>query len=238
MDDQDLYRRQDAALRRLIEIVQQTPRDRRAWKEAMHQLLCDIPPKLTRCNHPSYPDVLSETLELVCERIQEFEFRSDATTSSFIAWIHNKLRHKYRILDLNREPPRLSLDDSIPGEGRTTFIEQLADSRPSTIWDLEAEMERLQQQESKERIGKQLWNYIERDPDQRLRNCASRKYPHCNCQEVALRRYLGTPPQSLPQIAEALRVPYQTLVSQWKKKFQPLLQTIAHEFGYSPNQEL
>ena len=238
MDDYAENRRQDEALRHLIEVVQQTSPDRRVWKESMHQLLCYIPPKLTRCSHPGYPDVLNETLQLVCERIQEFEFRSDSTTSSFITWIQNKLRHKYRILDLSREPLGLSLDDSVSGESKTTFVDQLADYRPNTIWDLDADIERLQRQESNERIGRRLWDYIEQDPDRRLRNCASRKYPHCNCQVVALRRYLKTPPQSLPQIGKALEVPYQTLMSQWKKKFQPLLQTIAREFGYSPNQQL
>lgn len=238
MDDQDDYLCQEETLRHLIEVVQQTPRDRRAWKDAMHQLLCYIPSKLTRCSHPSYPDVLNETLRLICEQIQEFEFRSDSVTSSFIAWVHNKLRHKYRILDLNRESSNLSLDGRVTAESGTTFIDQLADSRPNTIWDLDAEIERLQRQETNERIGRRLWRYIEQDPDKRLRSCASRKYPHCNCQEVALRRYLKTPPQSLPQIAKALEVPYQTLMSQWKTNFQPLLQTLAIEFGYSPNQDL
>jgi hypothetical protein len=241
MDDQDDYRYLEDTLRQLVQVLQHIQKGSREWRKAMNQLLGWIPtlPKLARCTHPSYPDVLNETLELIFEKIQEFRPRLASVTHSFVAWINYKLRHKYRVLELCREQPALSLDTEIfEGESKTTFVELLADPHPSTIWELEEKIACWQQQENSKRIGKQLWNYIQRDPDGRLRNCVSRGHPHCSCQEIAIRLYLGTPPQKLPKIAEELNIPYQTLIYQWKNKFHPLLQTIAREFGYSPNQDL
>lgn len=240
MNEQDDYRDLEDALRQLVQRLRQKQKGSREWRKAMNQLLGWIPtlPKLARCQHPGYPDVLNETLELIFERIQDFSPRFASVTQSFTAWINYKLRHKYRVLELCREQSALSLDTEISeGERKTTFVELLADSRPSTIWELEEKIAGWQQQENSKRIGRQLWNYIQQDPEGRLQGCVSREHPHCNCQEIAIRLYLQTPPQKLPKIAEELDVPYQTLIYQWKNKFHPLLKTVAREFGYSPNQD-
>lgn len=211
-----------------------------AWsgEKAMHQLLSYVQclPGLAKCSHPEYPDVLSATLAMVSTQIQEFQPRSDSFSSSLAAWINYRLRHKYRILDLHRHNSSdiLPLDRRIPNEegSRKTFTDLVADPHPSTIWEIEAQIEQWQQQEKYVSVGVKMWQYIEQDPEGRLRDCHPRQNPECNCQLLSQRMLLKNPPDKLPALAREFNIPYQTLVSHWKNRGLPLLQAIARELGY------
>lgn len=222
MDEQDEY------LRQIIVAVCQPPDGSLERKKAMNHLLSYIPrlPGLAKCSHLDYPDVLSATLAMVSTRIQEFQPRSDSLSSSLATWINYKLRHKYRISELyqhNSSDP-LPLDNSI-----TPLV---ADPHPSTIWDIEAQIEQWQQQEKYVRVGVKIWEYIEQDPEGRLRSCHPRQNRECNCQLLSQRMLLKNPPDRLPAFAKEFNIPYQTLVYHWKNKGLPLLQSIARELGY------
>lgn len=231
---------QDERLRQIITAVRQLADGSREWRKAVHQLLSYIQglPGLARCSHPDYPEVLNDTLALVCEKIQEFQPDSASLTSSLVVWINYKLRHKYRVLELYQYAPAhsISIDNQVrtEEESKATFAEQLPDPHPSNIWELEAEIERWQQQRNIESVGTRLRQYIEQDPEGKLRSCSSRKYPNCNCYLLSQRLYLRNPPDNLARFASEFNVPYQTVVSHWKNKGLPLLQAIAHELGINP----
>lgn len=235
---------QDERLDQIIAAVRQHPEPSLEWRKAMDQLLSYIPrlPGLARCSHLDYPEVLNDTLALVGKKIQEFRPVSDSLSNSLVVWINYKLRHKYRVLELYQHSPDspISIDNQacIEAGSRETFAEKLPDPRPSTIWELEDEIERWQQQQKIESIGSKLRRYIEQDPEGKLRRCVSRKYPDCNCHLLSQRLYLRNPPDNLATFASQFNIPYQTVVSHWKKKGLPLLQAIAIEIGYSPNQHL
>ena len=232
MDEQDEY------LRQIIAALRQHPNGSREWKKAMRQLLSYVQrlPGLAKCSHPDYPEVLSETLTLVSKQIQEFQPCYDSLSSSLAGWINKKLRHKYRTLELYRANPfvTLSLDRPIGYEEDPggTFTELIPDPQPSTIWEIEAQIEQWQQQEKNVSVGIKIWQYIEQDPEGRLRSCHPRQNPECNCQVLSQRILLKNPPDKLPDLAKKFNIPYQTLVSHWKSKGLPLLQTIARELGY------
>lgn len=232
MDEQDEY------LRQIIAAVCQYPDGSRERRKAMHQMLSYIQrlPGLAKCSHPDYPEVLSATLAMVSTQIQEFQPGYDSLSKSLVGWINKKLRHKYRILELYRPNPlvTLSLDHPIgyeEGPGGT-FTELISDPHPSTIWEIEAQIEQWQQQEKNVRVGIKIWQYIEQDPEGRLRSCHPRQNPECNCQILSKRILLKNPPDKLPEFAREFNIPYQTLVSHWKSKGLSLLQTIARELGY------
>ena len=233
MDKQDEY------LRQIIAALRQHSKGSREWRTAMNQLLSYVQRllELAKCSHPDYPEVLSETLDLVSTQIQEFQPRYDSLSSSLAGWIYKKLRHKYRTLELYRANPcaTLSLDYPIGYEedpGGTTLTELIPDPQPSTIWEIEAQVEQWQQQEKNVSVGNKIWRYIEQDPEKRLRSCHPRQNPECNCQLLSQRILLKNPPDKLPDLAKKFNIPYQTLVSHWKSKGLPLLQTIARELGY------
>lgn len=232
MDEQDEY------LRQIIAAVCQHPDGSMERRKAMHQLLSYIQrlPGLAKCSHPDYPDVLNATLAMVSTRIQEFQPRSDSLSSSLATWINYGLRHRYRILELYQHNPSdtLSLDNSIlKEEGRKeTFTDIVADPHPSTIWEIEAQIEQWQQQEKYVSVGVKMWQYIEQDPEGRLRDCHPRQNPECNCQLLSQRMLLKNPPDKLPAFAREFNIPYQTLVSHWRNRGLPLLQAIARELGY------
>ena len=215
MDEQDEY------LRQIIAALRQHPNGSREWKTAMRQLLSYVQrlPGLAKCSHPDYPEVLSETLTLVSKQIQEFQPCYDSLLSSLAGWINKKLRHKYRTLELYRANPfvTLSLDHPIKYEEDPggTFTELIPDPQPSTIWEIEAQIEQWQKQEKNVSVGNKIWHYIEQDPQRRLRSCHPRQNPECNCQLLSQRILLKNPPDKLPELAKKFNIPYQTLVSHW-----------------------
>ena len=56
------------------------------------------------------------------------------------------------------------------------------------------------------------------------------------CQILSYRLIIKDPPDSFTQIAQDLDIPYQTLVSHWKRSL-PLLQAQAQIFGYESTRD-
>ncbi len=98
-----------------------------------------------------------------------------------------------------------------------------------------AAIDRLIQQEQL-LVVEELKRYIEQDPEKKLRNCQPRGRPNCNCQTLSQKILLANSPHEIIKIAKELNIPYQTLLAHWKRKCIPLLQKLAIDFGYKPNE--
>jgi hypothetical protein len=122
-------------------------------------------------------------------------------------------------------------------EGSETLSDRLADSVPCTLLEIEAQTRREQEQQKNQRIGVQLKQYIDQDPEGKLRRCHPQAYPECNCQILSQRLLLKYPPDKLAIVARDLNINYNTLTWHWKNKALPLLQAIARSLGYQPNVE-
>ncbi|MEG3929541.1 hypothetical protein [Microcoleus sp. D3_18a_C4] len=93
-----------------------------------------------------------------------------------------------------------------------------------------------EQSKNKQRIGRKLWQYIEDDPDGKLRNSYPDNKPEANCQVLARRLLLKDPPDKFSVIAKELNINYQTFKSHWKRTGLPLVKEIALKFGYQPEE--
>lgn len=222
----------DQQLQQLIAAVCQATPQSWQWQQAMTLLLTQVLalPGLARSSHPNYPDVLNETLAELGDRLcREFQPQPGLSLeTSLVAWINKKLRLKYRVQDLyepTRQPP-LPLEIDLPAPG------------PCTLWELEAEIEQQQQQQQAMTVGRQLQQYVEQDPQGRLRQCHPGAYPAANAQVLSQRLLIKSPPDKLAELARELEVPYQALYWHWKNKVLPLLQEIAQNFGYRPDRKI
>ncbi len=145
--------------------------------------------------------------------------------------IQNKVCNQYR--QLKRQPFTWSLDAPTKTKTGEKFdSEGVADD--TTEVGIEQLIER-EQAKNQQRIGRQLWQYIEDDPDGKLRNSYPSDKPDANSQLLA-RRLLKDPPDKLSVIARELNIKYQTLNSHWKRASLPLLKEIVLEFGYQPEE--
>lgn len=165
--------------------------------------------------------------------------------------IQLKILDQYRKLE--RQPFTFSLDAPTKTKTGEEFdSEGVADD--TTEVGIEQLIER-EQSKNQQRIGRQLWQYIEDDPDGKLRNSYpseridktqpnspenSRPRPDANCQVLAVRLLLKDPPDQFSVIAKELNINYQTLKSHWKRTGLPLIKEIgnriAQECGYQPEE--
>ncbi|MEM9542674.1 MAG: hypothetical protein AAGA60_24680 [Cyanobacteria bacterium P01_E01_bin.42] len=245
---------QEERLKQLIDEIRQSPKNSLTWRKAMNRLLLEIQnlPGLTKSTHPDYAAVLNDVLLRLAEEIHEFEPQHDSFTASLVAWIELKLRLKYAVRDLHRSPRSrsrktqktikeefreqsrqkpLSLDTPVTSEAGETFSDRLASSL-ANFWELQAEIEREQQQQKNVRIGVKLQDYINRDPERKLQGCHPKAHPRCHCQMLSQRLLIKQPPDRLTQIAKEFQIKYHTLNWHWQNKALPLLRSIAIEFGY------
>jgi hypothetical protein len=249
----------DERLRQLIATVRQHPDGSPVWRKAMNQLLLEIQqlPGLVRSSHPDYWEILNDTLMQLGEKIKEFEPRYPSMEKSLVVWINRKLRLRYEVLSLSfpgRIRPKLktalaeykaqlrklplSLDAPVGDESGATFTDMLPDESPSTLWDLEAEIQRQQEKLKTQRIGIQMRQYIEQDPEGKLRNCYPRAYPHCHAHLLSKRRCLKDPPDKFKEIAADLDMGLTKVTSHWFDRCIPLLQKVAESFGYRSDSEI
>jgi AcrR family transcriptional regulator len=153
---------------------------------------------------------------------------SEIIRQNFVKRFNRILKNKKKDIsrDLKRQP--LSLDKPIDGqESETTHLSNISDKTLSGLDNLISKEE----EEQIRRIGQRLWQYIEEDPEEILRNCHPRKRPNANCQQLARRFLLKEKPNKI-DIARELDINPQTLYSHWNRKCLPHLREIAIKFGY------
>lgn len=220
----------------ITQIRQHVPKSLQ-WRLAMNRLLLEIQqfPGLRKSSHPDYPEALNLTFKWISNNISEFEPNSDSVAESLVRWVNSYLR--WRIQDLyspDKNAP-LSLDAPIASDfGEITLLDKLPNS---TLSGLDALIENSQR-ENNQRIGLQLEHYIERDPEEKLKNSYPRSCAKCNCQFLSQRLVLKEPPDKVTDIARDLSIPRTTVNSHWKRKCEPMLQKIAEDLGYKQEQSL
>ncbi len=224
-------------LRELLEAVRQNPTESKQWRIAMHRLLLELQqlPGLLKSSHPDYLQALNQTWEKISRDIgREFEPRSESLEKSLVNWINGYLYWRIKDLYSSKASTPLSLDAPIKkDEEQTTLIELLADTGLKTpeLDGLDLYIEQLQQQ-TIQRLGGRMKDYIEQDPQNKLKNCCPRAYPNCHCQLLSQRRYLKEPPDTFENIAQELYLPLRQLTNHWYGRCKPLLQEIAKSLGY------
>ncbi len=142
----------------------------------------------------------------------------------FISWVVMIL--KWDCYDIKRgKHSELSLDKSIGRDGENvTKKDMLPDLKISGI-------EALLVNELK-KIGKQIQEYIQLDPDSQLRGCHVRDRPDINCQVLLQLRLLSEPHLTLQDISQRLQSPLQTIKSRLERNCLPIIRNIALELGY------
>lgn len=223
------------------------------WRKALNRLIAEIQqlPGLTRSPHPDYYEALDDTLLHLIDEIQSFVPQHPSIVQSLTAWINGKLRLKYRVRELynpsgDRRPRKLktpqaqfrnrsrkvplSLDKPLTTTGNETFGDRLA--APS-LWEVREQLERDRRSQHHTCIGRQLQQYIEQDPEGKLKQCHPGNYPDCHTQVLSQRLLLKSPPDKLAQIARDLKINYHTLNWHWQYKALPLLRSIALDLGYT-----
>ena len=216
-------------LQELITQIWQSPNPSPERQKAINRLLILIQQlrELNRSSHQDYPEAFNRTLEWVNKNIQNFQPGS-SWEKSFVTWINGYLKwrirdlytpdHKYESLDktiINKEGDATTLGDKLPG---------------NTLSLLEIKIAELQQAKVKKQ-GEEIRQYIQADPEEKLRASHPRKYPECHCQLLANQLLLAEPQNKIADISKELNISNQTLYSHWKRKCLPLLQEIANKFG-------
>lgn len=250
---------EDDRLYQLIAEVCQYPDGTREWRKAMNRLLMTVQawPEFRKYIRPDSPDyfldALNQTWEWFSRNIRNFKPRTSSLRTDLVKWLNGYLY--WRIRDgashksASEKAVQFSLDETISdfeSGDVTTWIERVSSqgevlgtaSKPSILSGLETYVEQLQAQ-SDQQLATKLADYIEHDPEGKLRDSYPRKHPECNCQILAQRLLFifKDPPDKLTDIARECQINYQTLVSHWKLKGLPLLQQIAIDLGYHSQEQ-
>jgi hypothetical protein len=230
----------DRQLQQQLEAVLAAPTQSAIRAKAMSCLLRTLQqlPGIRVVNHQDYLLALNQTWEWMSRHIDEFQSSTDSLANDLVKWINGYLY--WRIHDLYRSPDRqqhLSLDEEILNNGET-YLDLLSTSGQLgfDLNTLDAHIQLLQQQE-RQGIAAQIEAWIALDPDRQLETCYPRDRQHCHCQLLSSRIIIKDPSDSFTQIARDLDIPYQTLVSHWKRSCLPILQAQARKFGYGSSED-
>jgi len=213
------------------------------------ELLLKLIPRLQgiyRVSRGDYPDALNRALEgisvfrgNVCGHgIRQFvnkyhlDLENDepaVVRQCFVRRFNRIIRIKIAEI-YNEKEDVLSLNVTI-GDGDTTLVDKQSDPNTGDVIDKRIEEE---DRTETQRFYRELRRYLEKDPENKLRQCHPRGYPQSNCQELVKRRLLKKPPDKWEDIAQELKTPYGTVTSHWHRRCKPLLREIALELGYKP----
>lgn len=217
-------------LQNLITQIKQYQNPGPERQKAINRLLILIQqlPGLYSSSHQDYLEAFNRTLEWVCKNIESFEPRPPSWEKSFVVWINGYL--KWRIQDLYTPDNRYdSLDKLISNEGEklTTLGEILPANSLSLLEQKIAELQKAKRQ----RQGESVRQYIETDPEEKLRSSHPKKHPECNCQILAIQLNFTVPPKKISEICKEINISNQTVYSHWNRRCIPLLREIANKFG-------
>ncbi|MBE9183312.1 hypothetical protein IQ270_00870 [Microcoleus sp. LEGE 07076] len=194
-----------------------SPQRRKLLNRLLRQL--QLLPKLSKVAHPYYWEALNKTWEWLDSNLHEFEPRRSPIQDSLTYWINGHLR--YRIIDLYAKKNQ-----------KNGCLEYLENRRYEIecLDGLEAEIERIDR-EKNQALARAIAQYIDRDPDKKLRNCHPRNRPDCNCQSIVQKLFLEESPQKMSAIARQLNINTQTINSFWKRKGFTKVQEIARQIA-------
>ncbi|MBV8885739.1 MAG: hypothetical protein JO235_17325 [Chroococcidiopsidaceae cyanobacterium CP_BM_RX_35] len=212
-------------------------------RKAMHRLLIELQrlPGILKSSHPDYLEALNQTWEWLGRNIcSRFELPTSEIQASLVKWINGYLKWRIRDVHSRRTSshPRLDVPIGDPEAG-TTLLDLISETgfNTPTLTGLDGYIEGLQRQKV-QRIGLELETYMQQDPDGKLQNCYPVTHPDCNCHKLCLRRYLQEPPDTFDQIAQDFNMKCTQVTNHWYGRCKTLLQTIAVDLGYRPDEDL
>jgi hypothetical protein len=231
----------ESQLRQQLAAVVAAPVQSAARAKAMSRLLRTVMQLsgIRQVNHQDYLLALNQTWEWMSRNVDEFKSSTDCLEDDLVRWINGYLY--WRIYDIYQvkptQQPDLRLDAPIFDEGET-YLDLLSETGfiDRNLHTITEQIELLQQQEDR-KIATQIEAWIHLDPDRELRSCYPRDRDYCHCQILSYRLLLKDPPDSFTKISTDLNIPYQTLVSHWKRRCLPLLQNQAKVFGCQVSNE-
>ncbi|MGL5066151.1 MAG: hypothetical protein ACRC62_39785 [Microcoleus sp.] len=208
----------DENLRELIIQVCSHPRGSWDRRKSMNRLLMEVHrlPQLSKSSHPQYWEAFGITWEWLDKNLHNFHPTRSPLQDSFVAWINAFLR--YRIKDLYTQR-----DSHIIYTGDTEY-EKLS----GCFSGFNSAIEQLETEEKKCWV-RAIEQYIDRDPEEKLRRCHPRNRPDCNCQIIAQKLFLQPVPEKMTALAKQLNISAQTLDSFWRRKGWLQVQAIARE---------
>jgi len=212
---------QDELLCQLIFTICSQPHDSLQRRKSMERLLLKVQslPKLSKSFHPDALEAVNKTWEWLDNNIHNFHPRSSPIRDSLVTWINGNLR--YRIRDLYAAKPQnmVSLD----------VIERSQLYHPC-LGSVDAYIEQLEAEENQS-LARKIVQYINRDPEAKLRKCYPKNRPDCNCQIIAKKLFLQHSPEKLSAIARQLNINTQTIHSFWRRKGFPRVRSLATEIA-------
>jgi hypothetical protein len=230
----------ETPLARLLDAVFQALPHSVARAKALSHLIRHLQnsPRIRKVAHQDYLLALNQTWEWLSREIDRFQRTDNSLEDDLYAWINGYLN--WRIRDLYSPPtnqlPTVSLDATLSDAAETpeTYLDLLsaAGFMEVQLSTLDQYIEILQEQANQE-IAIQITAWITTDPDNTLQNCCLRNHQHCNCKILSKRLLVQDPPDSFKKISQDLDIPYQTLVSHWKRNCLKLLKNTAKNLEYN-----
>jgi hypothetical protein len=212
---------QDEQLCQLILTICSQPRDSLQRRKSMERLLLKVQrlPNLSKSFHPDALEAVNKTWEWLDNNLHNFHPRSSPIRDSLVTWINGYLR--YRIRDLYAAKPKnmVSLD-----------IRECRQFYHPCLGSFDAYIEQLEAEENQS-LARNIAQYINRDPDAKLRKCYPKNRPDCNCQIIVQRLFLQQSPEKLSAIARQLNINTQTIHSFWRRTGFPKVRAIALEIA-------
>ncbi|MEM7556341.1 MAG: hypothetical protein AAF378_20015 [Cyanobacteria bacterium P01_A01_bin.84] len=224
----------DEQLKQLIEVVRNYPEGSHEWQKAMQRLLIQLQqlPGLLKSSHPEYPDALNRTWEWVSRNIgNTFEERSPSIQEDLEKWINGYLKWRIKDLTYQKTYQYISLDvPTCHDEARKPLVEHISQTGLTTpnLSGLDGYIENLQREKT-QRLALAVEEYIQQDPQKRLKNCYPRKNPNCNCYLLSQRRFLKEPPDTFSEISRELNMKTEQVTNHWYGRCKPLLQKIVQD---------
>jgi hypothetical protein len=206
----------------------------RHWNKAFTKLLRVIeilPLAKPRVYHPDYSSVRNKVLMEARDKIcTDFAPERRSLRTSLTIWINECLRLRYQIIELFKPQKTVSIDNQPNVETGDTYKDLISNEDSLNSPRLDG-LDQLFADELQD-ICTKLREYIETDPEGRLRNCHPPTYPQWNCQEFVKRRYFRQPNQPWKEISQELNIPDGSPSPEANRRFFPLLKEIAKNLGY------
>jgi hypothetical protein len=221
----------DLQLHQKLDAVLATRQGTSERSKAMSKLIFIIQnlPGIKRAAHQDYPLALNQTWEWINREIDKFQSSSNGSLEQdFVRWINGYLKWRIRDLyfprgDANEIRSLSLLSDEIFDPGiNHNYIQQL---------EQQIEYDYIYKQE-REAMSTKIENWIILDPEEKLKNCFLKGNSQCNCQILACRTLLKSPPDKLTNISKETGVSYQTLISLWKRRCLHILKEQAMLFEH------
>lgn len=241
---------EDEKLWQLIVAAKCCPKGSPTWTRSMDRLIVALQ-RLPEFGKYRYSgrlgelDALNHTWEWLMYHLEEFQPRHGLSIkASFIAWIFGNLKWQLSKKRADFSGNTRFVTNSLQTEQLLSQVSATGRlvgtaANPSISDGIESYIEQLEAK-AIQRLVKNLAEYIERDPEHRLKQCFPRHFPQCHCQLLSLRLLFifNNPPDTLSNIAQEFKINYKTLHWHWTKRGLPLLQEVLFELGYKKNQQL